>query len=41
LFGVAPALLMYHLEFQEAGKFAWVLCYIFIVRWRSGWPGST
>ncbi|MBS1241524.1 MAG: CDP-alcohol phosphatidyltransferase [Gemmatimonadetes bacterium] len=30
-FGVAPALLMYHLEFQEAGKFAWVLCYIFIV----------
>ena len=30
-FGVAPALLMYHLEFQAAGKFAWVLCYIFIV----------
>ena len=30
-FGVAPALLMYFLEFQSAGKFAWVLCYIFIV----------
>lgn len=30
-FGVAPALLMYHLEFRDAGRFAWVLCYIFIV----------
>ncbi|HSR15413.1 MAG TPA: CDP-diacylglycerol--serine O-phosphatidyltransferase [Gemmatimonadales bacterium] len=30
-FGVAPALLMYHLEFQQAGRFAWVICYIFIV----------
>jgi CDP-diacylglycerol---serine O-phosphatidyltransferase len=30
-FGVAPALLMYFLEFSATGKFAWVLCYIYVV----------
>jgi CDP-diacylglycerol---serine O-phosphatidyltransferase len=30
-FGVAPALLMYFLEFTAAGRFAWVLCYIYVV----------
>jgi CDP-diacylglycerol---serine O-phosphatidyltransferase len=30
-FGVAPALLMYFLEFQSAGKFGWVLCYLYVV----------
>ena len=30
-FGVAPALIMYFLEFQTGGRFAWVLCYIFVV----------
>jgi CDP-diacylglycerol--serine O-phosphatidyltransferase len=30
-FGVAPALIMYFLEFSTAGKFAWVLCFIFVV----------
>jgi CDP-diacylglycerol--serine O-phosphatidyltransferase len=30
-FGVAPALIMYFLEFQAAGRFAWVVCYIYIV----------
>ena len=30
-FGVAPALIMYFLEFNTAGKFAWVLCWIFVV----------
>src|SRR5688572_17491920 len=30
-FGVAPALLMYFLEFQTAGRFAWILCYIYVV----------
>ena len=30
-FGVAPALLMYFLEFAAAGRFAWVLCYIYVV----------
>ena len=30
-FGVAPALIMYFLEFNAAGKFAWVLCYIYVV----------
>jgi CDP-diacylglycerol--serine O-phosphatidyltransferase len=29
-FGVAPAMLMYFLEFAEAGKFAWVLCFIYV-----------
>ena len=30
-FGVAPALLMYHLEFANGGNFAWVLCYLYVV----------
>jgi CDP-diacylglycerol---serine O-phosphatidyltransferase len=30
-FGVAPALIMYFLEFSSAGKFAWVLCWIYVV----------
>ena len=30
-FGVAPALLMYFLEFATTGKFAWILCYIYVV----------
>jgi CDP-diacylglycerol--serine O-phosphatidyltransferase len=30
-FGVAPAMIMYYLEFQNAGRFAWVVCYIYIV----------
>ena len=30
-FGVAPALIMYFLEFNAAGKFAWVLCWIYVV----------
>lgn len=30
-FGVAPALIMYFLEFSAAGRFAWVVCFIYIV----------
>lgn len=30
-FGVAPALIMYFLEFSAAGRFAWVLCWIYVV----------
>lgn len=30
-FGVAPALLMYFLEFSTAGRFGWVLCYFYVV----------
>lgn len=30
-FGVAPAVVMYYLEFQSAGRFAWVICYIYVV----------
>lgn len=30
-FGVAPAMIMYFLEFRFAGKFAWVLCFVYIV----------
>ena len=30
-FGVAPALLIYFLEFSLAGRFAWLLCYIYVV----------
>jgi CDP-diacylglycerol--serine O-phosphatidyltransferase len=30
-FGVAPALLMYFLDFYSAGRFAWILCYIYVV----------
>lgn len=29
-FGVAPAMLMYFLEFAAAGKFAWVICFIYV-----------
>lgn len=29
-FGVAPALIMYFLEFRDAGKFAWILCFIYV-----------
>ncbi len=29
-FGVAPALLMYFLDFAAAGRFAWILCYIYV-----------
>ncbi len=30
-FGVAPALIMFFLEFQAAGKFGWVLCFLYVV----------
>jgi CDP-diacylglycerol--serine O-phosphatidyltransferase len=30
-FGVAPALLMYFLEFATGGRFAWILCYGYVV----------
>jgi len=30
-FGVAPAMLMYHLVFAAAGKFAWVICFGYVV----------
>jgi CDP-diacylglycerol--serine O-phosphatidyltransferase len=30
-FGVAPAVFMYFLEFQTAGRFGWVICYIYVV----------
>ncbi len=30
-FGVAPALIMYFLEFSDAGQFAWVICCIYVV----------
>jgi CDP-diacylglycerol--serine O-phosphatidyltransferase len=30
-FGVAPARLMYFLDFAAGGRFAWVLCYIYVV----------
>ena len=30
-FGVAPALLMYMLEFSTAGRFAWLICYLYVV----------
>jgi CDP-diacylglycerol---serine O-phosphatidyltransferase len=30
-FGVAPALLTYFLDFSNAGRFAWMLCYIYVV----------
>lgn len=29
-FGMAPALLMYFLEFSNAGRFGWVLCYLYV-----------
>jgi len=30
-FGVAPALIMFFLEFQSAGKFGWVICFLYVV----------
>jgi CDP-diacylglycerol--serine O-phosphatidyltransferase len=30
-FGVAPALLIYFLEFSTAGRFGWIICFIFVV----------
>jgi CDP-diacylglycerol--serine O-phosphatidyltransferase len=30
-FGVAPAVLMYHLEFAAAGGFAWLVCFAYVV----------
>ena len=30
-FGVAPAMIMYFLEFSTAGRFAWVICYAYVV----------
>jgi CDP-diacylglycerol--serine O-phosphatidyltransferase len=30
-FGVAPALVMYFLEFAGTGKFGWVVCYLYVV----------
>ena len=30
-FGVAPALIMFFLEFQSAGKFGWLICYMYVV----------
>lgn len=30
-FGVAPAMLMYFLEFSTAGRFAWILCWLYVV----------
>lgn len=30
-FGIAPAMIMYFLEFAWAGKFAWLLCYFYVV----------
>jgi CDP-diacylglycerol--serine O-phosphatidyltransferase len=29
-FGVAPAMIMYFLEFAAAGRFAWIICYIYV-----------
>jgi CDP-diacylglycerol--serine O-phosphatidyltransferase len=30
-FGVAPALIMFFLEFQTAGRFGWLICYMYVV----------
>jgi CDP-diacylglycerol---serine O-phosphatidyltransferase len=30
-FGVAPAMIMFFLEFQGAGKFGWLVCYMYMV----------
>jgi CDP-diacylglycerol--serine O-phosphatidyltransferase len=30
-FGVAPALLIYFLEFSAAGRFGWVVCFLYVV----------
>lgn len=29
-FGVAPALLMYFLEFRDAGRFGWLICFLYV-----------
>lgn len=29
-FGVAPAVMMYFLEFATAGRFAWILCFLYV-----------
>jgi CDP-diacylglycerol--serine O-phosphatidyltransferase len=30
-FGMAPALIMYFLEFSQSGKFGWVICFIYVM----------
>jgi len=30
-FGVAPALLIYFLEFSSAGRFGWIVCFLYVV----------
>lgn len=30
-FGMAPALLIYFLEFSTAGRFGWIVCFLFVV----------
>jgi CDP-diacylglycerol--serine O-phosphatidyltransferase len=30
-FGVAPALILYFLEFQSGGKFGWMVCWLYVV----------
>ncbi len=30
-FGVSPAMIMFFLEFQTAGKFGWLVCYMYVV----------
>lgn len=30
-FGVAPAMIMFFLEFRTAGRFAWVICFLYVV----------
>lgn len=30
-FGVAPAMIMFFLEFQAGGKFGWLVCYMYVV----------
>lgn len=30
-FGVAPALLIYFLEFSTAGRFGWIICFLYVV----------
>ena len=29
-FGVAPAMLMYFLEFRDAGRFGWLICFLYV-----------
>jgi CDP-diacylglycerol--serine O-phosphatidyltransferase len=30
-FGIAPAMIMFFVEFQTAGKFGWLICYMYVV----------